>query len=210
MASSQAQARRTVALAVVVGLHVLLIGGLIVGTAAKFIAKKMEYIVAIDVPKEDKQDVKEPPPPPPNYTPPPVQIPTTTDFVVKGPPSERALAAPPPPPVQKAPEAAPAPPPVTPIQFSANGKQMLADACSDRYPSASRRLGEEGVVKLLVYLSAEGRATDAKVETSSGFPRLDEANIACVKAAGKAFTPTKVGNTPQAAWQMMQYRWKLN
>ena len=34
MASSQAQARRTFALAVVIGLHVLLIGGLVIGTTS--------------------------------------------------------------------------------------------------------------------------------------------------------------------------------
>ncbi len=211
MASSQT--RRAAALSVVVALHVLLIGGLILGTMAKFIAKKMEYIVAVDIKPEEKEVVKEPPPPPPDFKPPPVAPPPTSDVpVIRGPPSETALAAPkvqappPPPAAEKKPE----PPPVIPVQFSSNGKQMLADACSDRYPSASRRLNEEGVVKVLVYVSADGRATDAKVETSSGFPRLDEANVACVKAAGKAFMPSKVGNQAVGAWQIMSYRWKLN
>jgi protein TonB len=94
--------------------------------------------------------------------------------------------------------------------MSANGKQLLADACADRYPSASRRLSEEGVVKALVYVSVDGRVTDAKVETSSGFPRLDEATIACAKAAGKAFQPQKNGAVPVASWQTLSFRWKLN
>jgi protein TonB len=211
MASSQAQARRSFALAVVIGLHVALIGALVIGTAAKFVAKQMKYIVAVDIKPEEKQEVKEPPPPPPDFHPPAVAPPpTVTDFVPVGPPSPKALAvqAPPPAPAPKVEKVEP--PPVTPVQMTANGKQMLADACSERYPSASRRLSEEGVVKILVYVSPEGRVTDAKIETSSGFPRLDEANIACVKAAGKAFVPQKTGSTPVGSWQIMSYRWKLN
>ncbi len=52
----------------------------------------------------------------------------------------------------------------------------LVDAC---YPAASRRLGEEGRVAVLVQVDAYGRAGAFGVAESSGFDRLDAA-IACV------------------------------
>jgi periplasmic protein TonB len=48
----------------------------------------------------------------------------------------------------------------------------LIAAC---YPSASRRLGEEGRVEMRVVIDANGRASASRVERSSGFPRLDAA-----------------------------------
>ncbi len=43
------------------------------------------------------------------------------------------------------------------------------------YPPASLRNKENGKVTLNLLIDAEGKATDAKVETSSGSPFLDEA-----------------------------------
>lgn len=48
------------------------------------------------------------------------------------------------------------------------------------YPALSRRLGEEGVVRLSIAIAADGSVAGAKVEKSSGFARLDEAAIAWV------------------------------
>jgi periplasmic protein TonB len=211
MASSSANARRTMVLAFVLGLHVIFGVGLIVGTAMKIIAKQRETIVAVDVKEDKQQEVKEPPPPPPDYVPPPVAPPPTTDVpVIRGPPSETAIAAPkvqaPPPP--KA-EEKPAPPPVVPVQYTKDGMNQLAQNCSDMYPSASRRLSEEGSVTLEVFVGPDGKVSDAKVVTSSGFPRLDEANVKCVKGI-KAFVPQKVGGQNIGSWQVMKYRWKLN
>ena len=73
----------------------------------------------------------------------------------------------------------------------------------------SRRLSEEGVAKVEIFVGPDGRATDARIVQSSGFPRLDEANVKCVKMAGKAFVPQKVGGQAVGAWFLMQYRWKL-
>lgn len=52
----------------------------------------------------------------------------------------------------------------------------LIDAC---YPAASRRLGEEGRVAVLVTVGAGGRASAHSIAESSGFDRLDAA-ISCV------------------------------
>ncbi len=44
-----------------------------------------------------------------------------------------------------------------------------------RYPPAARRLGQEGVVTLLIEVAAEGDLRQAEVRTSSGYPLLDQA-----------------------------------
>jgi periplasmic protein TonB len=45
------------------------------------------------------------------------------------------------------------------------------------YPSASRMLHEQGKVKLMISLTEQGTVSDATVESSSGFPRLDNAAV---------------------------------
>ena len=45
------------------------------------------------------------------------------------------------------------------------------------YPPTSKRLGEAGVVILLLTVTEDGKVSDAKVDTSSGFERLDEAAV---------------------------------
>ena len=54
--------------------------------------------------------------------------------------------------------------------------KSLIDSC---YPSASRRLSEEGRVVARLVIGADGRAVSWAVDQQSGFPRLDAAT-ACV------------------------------
>jgi protein TonB len=72
--------------------------------------------------------------------------------------------------------------PVGPVVMSSE----LSLACPDRnppnYPAISRRLGEQGQVKLKVDLDEAGRVTSARVVESSGYKRLDEAGLAAVKS----------------------------
>jgi protein TonB len=50
-----------------------------------------------------------------------------------------------------------------------------------RYPKASRRRGEQGIVQLHFVVQADGRLTDISVQRSSGSKRLDEAAISAVR-----------------------------
>jgi protein TonB len=61
------------------------------------------------------------------------------------------------------------------------------------------------VVKVLI--SADGRAQQAEVLTSSGYPRLDQAALASVRAA--RFRPAQRGNTVQEAWYQVPVRFEL-
>jgi periplasmic protein TonB len=74
------------------------------------------------------------------------------------------------------------PKPAPPLMMSLE----LSLACSQRtppsYPAVSRRLGEQGQVKLQVELDETGRITFARVAESSGHKRLDEAGLVAVKS----------------------------
>jgi len=66
------------------------------------------------------------------------------------------------------------------------------------YPSISRRLGEEGVVILRVYVSAQGTPDQIQLLKSSGFARLDQA---AQEAVGRwRFVPARQGKIAIAEW----------
>ena len=71
----------------------------------------------------------------------------------------------------------------------------LSVSCTDRpapsYPRLSERLRERGKAVLRVELDEFGRAAKIEVQTSSGFPRLDEAAVNAVK--NWRCTPAKRG-----------------
>ncbi len=207
---SRPLARRTVIVGAVTGLHAVLGVGLLLGTAITLRPAPPPAIRLVDVKPDDVVAPKIPPPRPVDFRPGDVTAPPPTDIAVIGPPSDTAIAGPAP---ASAPSARPAPsqpaPVVTAVQVTATGRQTLTDICGARYPAASRRLNEEGAVRLLVYVAPDGHAGEARVEASSGFPRLDAASIACVQEAGRVFTPQRTGPTPVGAWQSMSYRWVL-
>jgi periplasmic protein TonB len=74
-----------------------------------------------------------------------------------------------------------APLPLAPVNLSTE----LSVACPQRaapiYPAKSRRLGEFGVVMLRVELSETGHVALARVQSTSGFGRLDEAALSAVR-----------------------------
>jgi len=84
----------------------------------------------------------------------------------------------------------------------------LGEACDKLYPRASRRAREEGSVVLLVYVAADGWAREAKVESTSGYARLDDAAIRCIQG-DRYFEPQKIDGVPVDAWQRMKWTWRL-
>ena len=71
--------------------------------------------------------------------------------------------------------------PVEPTNLSAELAVSCPERISPRYPSLSRRMGEEGRVIVRVELDADGSVAVAQVLTSSGASRLDEAALLAVK-----------------------------
>ena len=202
MASAQALSRKTIVGIVVVGIHVLLIVGLIIATAVKYIPQLREVLDMKLVKHEEEDKPKEPPPPPPDFMPPPVQ--TVVDLpVISGPPPVNAIVQKP---VEKPAPVVKAPPAISPARLAKG--MNLGEACESYYPSASRRLSEEGSVVILFRVLVNGHVGETKIETSSGYPRLDEATAKCLTSQGR-FEPEKVGNEVHESWQRLKYTWRL-
>lgn len=77
-----------------------------------------------------------------------------------------------------------------------------------KYPSMSRRLGEEGRVLLRVLVSANGAAETVELEKTSGFERLDQAAMDVVKKW--SFIPAKKGKEVVSAYVLVPVKFTLN
>jgi protein TonB len=76
------------------------------------------------------------------------------------------------------------------------------------YPKEARRAGLEGTTVLLVLVDARGRASQAKIESSSGSELLDIRAAACMLREGK-FKPAMANGKPVETWQRIGWNWKL-
>jgi periplasmic protein TonB len=147
------------------------------------------------------QEKTEPPPPPPAFQPPPPPFvsPPEVDIATPPPPASTAITV-------VTPVRPPAPAPHQPVSVLPH-----IDTTASRepeYPPVSRRLGEQGTVILSVLVDANGRATDAKIVQSSGFPRLDQAAIDGVKASYR-FVPGTLDGKAQPMWYTFKFNWRL-
>lgn len=113
----------------------------------------------------------------------PQQINEVAPFTVAETPVAEVASAP----VAEAPIAAPAPVSLTPARFDVAYLQNP----EPKYPSLSRRLGEEGKVLLRVLVSPQGQALVVDLERSSNFARLDDAARQAV--ARWRFVPARRG-----------------
>lgn len=185
----------------VAGLHIGVVLALMIG-----LQRRGEMVIIENVKVEAVEDLQEkvapPPPPPPDYVPPP------PDFT---PPPQFNVAADAPAPVNaitsmpaKAAEAAPvmAKAPPTPARAAKKG------LAPPPYPIESKRLGEEGVVELALYLTAEGKVQEGRIETSSGFARLDQAALKHAMTNWK-FEPCKQEGKAIACWHKIKFRFQL-
>ena len=122
--------------------------------------------------------------------PPPPKVPVRTQPVVRPQPvlavasntATSSFAVPPQPPAPPAQPIA-APPSPTPAPVAVIAARFDADYLHNPkpvYPALSRRMNEEGKVLLKVRVSAQGSALEVAVSKSSGFPRLDAAEVDAV------------------------------
>lgn len=75
------------------------------------------------------------------------------------------------------------------------------------YPTASRRLGEEGTVIIRALIKEDGHASIVQVEKSSGYLRLDRAAEEAVKKW--KFKPGKKNGIPVAMWHLIPIKFEL-
>jgi len=75
------------------------------------------------------------------------------------------------------------------------------------YPSQSRRLREQGLVKLRVHVTVQGRADEVTLHKSSGYGRLDKAALDAVRHW--RFRPAQRAGIPVAGWVVVPIRFEL-
>lgn len=102
-----------------------------------------------------------------------------------------------------APAADPTPPPPAPPRFDADYLNNPAP----QYPPLSRRLREEGVVLLRVYVLPSGRPEVVEVKRSSGCRRLDDSALQAVRQW--RFVPARRGAQAVAAWVVVPIAFSL-
>lgn len=187
----------------VVVLHVAVIY-LLASGLGKSVIHTITKPVETKVIEEAQAKPEEPPPPPPKFEAPPPEFvpPPEISVASEAAPATTAIRA-----VQnKVATPKPAPPPpaaVVPPRSDPRRPNGLPP-----YPPTSRRLGEQGVVTLQLYIDERGRVVEAKVEKSSGFPRLDEAAVKEAKRNWR-FIPAKRGSEAVPMWMSLNVRFKL-
>lgn len=97
----------------------------------------------------------------------------------------------------------PAPPPVMQPRFDA----AYLDNPRPPYPGVSRRLGEEGEVRLRVRVDPAGLAQQVEIQQGSGYSRLDQAALETVRQW--RFVPARLGDQPVAAWIIVPIQFTL-
>lgn len=198
--------KHLVGIGLVVVLHILIFWAINSGMARAFV-KKIKGPVEAVLLEEQKPDIPPPPPPPPPKNlpppPPPAYVPPV-DVPVNAPASTNAIAAVSNTPQPPAPPAPPAPK-AEPVRTAAVVNS--ANCEKPEYPSASKRLEEEGTVSLRFLVGSDGKVIQSEVEKSSGYKRLDEAARAGLSRC--QFKPATVDGKPEQAWASMKYTWRL-
>jgi len=145
-----------------------------------------------------KPDDMTPPPPPQIFNPPDVVfVPPEVVLTYTPPTPTTPISIPPPlPPVQPTPQRV-QPTPTPPVVFTP-ARSIAATHTTPEYPALSRRLREQGTMRLKLTIDEMGIVTQAMVVNSSGFQRLDEAAVSWVKSHWR-YTPAMQGTKAVAS-----------
>lgn len=163
--------KRAIGFVVVVLVHALMFYALTSGLAKTMVDAMLEPLETRVI--EEAQEIPEaPPPPPPKFDAPPPVVMDMPDVVIMQEAAPVAAITT----TKKVAAAPPPPPPAADVLIAPRSNPRRPNAGAEEiYPAMSKRLGEEGTVVLLLTVSDEGRVTEAKIDQSSGFERLDEA-----------------------------------
>lgn len=184
--------RRVIGIVSVTLIHIAFVYALIFGLARKAVELLPAPIQTKIIDEVSTEEEPPPPPPPKLDIPPPPFIPPPEISIQSTAPRPNAITTSKAPP---APKSADRPPVVK------------AKNCREPdYPPVSERLGETGTVVLQLLVGIDGKVTDAKIESSSGFDRLDKAALAALSRC--KFTPGTAGGQPIAAWANLKYTFR--
>jgi periplasmic protein TonB len=187
---------------VVIALHVIVGYAFYSGLARRITQTIIPPVEISDI--EKKKDLDKPPPPPPKleeikpYVPPPevfdIQAPVQETTAISVTTQQRAPA----------PIAQPAPVRRTSIRQDPRHPLKIGE---DYYPDASKRANEEGTCRVQVKVGVDGRITEATIQQSSGFPRLDEACLKGVK--DQRMLPATEDGKPVETVTILPIKWQL-
>ena len=199
--------RHALGITLVVVFHVLLFWAIQSGLSRE-VTKKIQVVADVLLLAQDKPQPPPLAPPPPKVMPAPprtapaAQVPAVEVPVTAAPSVNAVTVAPSVP----APVAAAAPAPRSePVRTAAVVNSAQCE--KPEYPSASRRMEEEGTVHLRFLVGVDGKVLQAEIEKSSGYKRLDEAARAGL--ARCQFRPATVDGKPEQSWASMRYTWRL-
>ena len=170
-------------LVVVILLHILLVWALQSGLAHSVVAK-IKGPVEAEIIEEVKPDEELPPPPPPDIAPPPPFVPPPL-INIQAAPSASAITQ------VQAEKPVPPQPDTWPEPKRTN--------TNPEYPPSEKRAGHEGNVEIQVYVTVDGRVSEAKLAKSSGYPLLDQAALAHVQNKWR-FAPARKAGVASASW----------
>jgi periplasmic protein TonB len=159
-------------------------------------------VVKIQKQKPVKQQIKPTPEPQPQVAEPQPAAPVEAPRAV-----EEAKPTPPPPPAEVVEKAPPPPPPETHEPELVTGVAYLYEP-ERKYPTLSKRLKEEGKVKMKVRISATGMPEDIQLLERSGFERLDNAAVEWLKAA--RFTPYRKNGKAVSVYAIVPMSYSLH
>lgn len=193
--------RNSLGIGIVVLLHIVMIYGLANGLARK-VVEVVKGPLETRIIREAKPPPPDaPPPPPPKLVPPPAFIPPPEISIAPTTSSSNAISA-----VTSAAPVAEAPKPVEAPKPAAVhvAPVVKAKSCEEpEYPAASERAGETGRVVLALLVGIDGKVVDSRIETSSGFSRLDEAARQALSLC--SFQPGTADGKPEQAWGRIAY-----
>jgi len=208
--------QRRLMVGLIVALHGALAYGLMqVREVRDAVAEVAPMFVSLVAPPAPQPAAPPPPPvpvpvpkivlarPKPLLTAAPTPQPVAPSFTA-APPEPEPVAEPTPVAAVAAPAVAAAPAPARDIPASA---VQYLQAPVLAYPRLSRRAGESGRVLLRVFIDEAGLPAQLRVQSSSGYPRLDEAAIAAVQKA--RFKPYSENGRPMAGWALIPLSFDL-
>ena len=195
--------RRTPTVILIVGLHVLVIGGL----AAGFVPHQQLQLptTSADFIPDRRTPAVPPPAVQPHFVPPPVEIPQP-DYDFPAPRDPNAISNPPADPIE-----GPVPTPPAPVLRVVGGPGAGFPNTQDYYPSAARRLNEKGVAIIRACVDPLGRLTgDPVITQSSGSVRLDEGARSLARAGSGRYRATTEDGKPVSSCFQFRIRFELS
>lgn len=217
---------RLLVIVAVIGCHVLGLWALQSGLLRRAVETIVPVQVLADFVEAPQPQVEPAPPPPQPQPAPPRPRPTTPRAPVPLPepaplpvaeaapqaPIEVAAPAPPEPqPVTAIPssgKAASEAPPAPPVVVLPSSNAAYLNNPPPAYPHVSLRFNEQGTVRIRAFIGTDGKPTKISLQTSSGFPRLDQAAIESVHRW--RFVPGTRNGRPEAMWTEVPVRFQLN